>query len=100
MMYAEIGISAVLLVVLGTGGRAITARLRRVRRTRLSDRHGALQLQKTHGNRSAARAYPTSGSANSKGLRLAFERSHAKRVQRRREKREFQAWLDITSQPL
>jgi hypothetical protein len=100
MMYAEVGISAVLLVVLGSSGRAITARLRRIRRTRLPDRHAMLRLQKTHGKRSPAGTYPTGGSANSKGLRLAIERSHAKRVQRRRAKREFQAWLEITSQPL
>jgi len=100
MMYAEVGISAVLLVVLGGGGRAITARLRRSRRTRLPDRHAALRLQKAHGTHSAARAYPTIGSASSNGLRLAIERSHAKRVRRRRAKKEFQAWLQITSEPL
>ncbi|MUL77960.1 hypothetical protein [Mycolicibacterium sp. CBMA 226] len=98
MTYAELGISALLLVVvLGEAVRATASRLRRIRRARVSDRR---PVQKNHGTHSAPRDYRTDAPANSKGLRLAMERSHAKREQRRREKREFQAWLEITSEPL
>ncbi|MCX8559671.1 hypothetical protein OS122_02000 [Mycolicibacterium mucogenicum] len=99
MMYAELGFSAVLLVVLGGAGRAAAARLRRIRGTGGSGGRRE-PPRKTVGTHSAARDYPASGATNSKGLRLAIERSHARRVERRREKREFQAWLEITSQPL
>ena len=100
MMYAEYEMAAVLVLVVGAGVEVMATRLRRAHPTRLPDRKAAPPLSNTHGTRSAPMDYRTGSSAPPKGLRLARERSHARRLDRRRVKKEFQAWLEITSQPL
>lgn len=99
MMDAAYGLLALLLVTLAGAGCAMASRLRRIRPKRISA-EAAPPIAKTHRTHSAPRGYRTGASGGSTGLRLAIERSHAKREQKRRERKEFQAWLEITSEPL
>jgi hypothetical protein len=100
MMYAEYEMAAVLVLVVGAACEVTATHLRRAHPTRMPDRRAVPPLSKTHGTRSTPTDYRTGDSAPSNGLRLAMERSHARRMERRRVKMEFQAWLEITSQPL
>jgi len=100
MMYAEYEMAAVLVLLVGAGCEVMTTRLRRAHPAGMPDRKAAPPVSKTPGTRSAPTDYRTGSSAPPKGLRLAMERSHARRMERRRVKKEFQAWLEITSQPL
>ncbi|BBX86383.1 hypothetical protein MAUB_42560 [Mycolicibacterium aubagnense] len=100
MMYAQFAMLALLLVMLGAAGCAMVSRLLRIRPTRLSDQRAVPLISKPHRTRLAPRDYRTGASARLTGLRLAIERSHARRAQRRRKQKEFQAWLEITSEPL
>ncbi|RUP33600.1 MULTISPECIES: hypothetical protein [Mycolicibacterium] len=100
MTYAEYEMAAVLVLLVGAGCEVMVTRLRRAHPTPMPDRKAAPPISKTHGTRLSPTDYRTGSSASPKGLRLAMERSHAKRQERRRVKKEFQAWLEITSQPL
>jgi len=100
MMYAEYEMAAVLVLFVDAGCEVMATRLRRAHPARMPDRQAAPPLSKTHGTRSAPTDYRTGSSAPPKGLRLTMARSHARRMERRRVKKEFQAWLEITSQPL
>ena len=100
MMYAEFEVAALSVLLVGAGCEVVATNLRRAHPTWMPDRQAAPPISKAHGTRSTSRDYRAGGSVDAKGLRLAMERSHAKRAQRRREKREFQVWLDITSRPL
>ncbi|MFY9478776.1 MAG: hypothetical protein WAQ08_14120 [Aquabacterium sp.] len=100
MMYAEYEMAALVVLLVGAGCEVVATNLRRAHPTRMPDREAAPPISKIHGTHSLSRDYRAGGSVEAKGLRLAMDRSHAKRAQRRREKREFQIWLDITSRPL
>ena len=100
MMYAEYEMAALVVLMVGAGCEVVATNLRRAHPTRMPDRKAAPPISKTHGTHSALRNHWAGGSVEAKGLRLAMDRSHAKRAQRRREKREFQIWLDITSRPM
>ena len=110
MMTAAYGMLTTPLVVLVVAVYAMVSRWRRIRPTRLPKRLGRatsrppcieplrLQYDRT---RSVPRDYKTARSPiNAKGLRLFADRLQARRAQRRREQWEFQAWLEITSEPL
>ncbi|WP_155927775.1 hypothetical protein [Mycolicibacterium sp. CBMA 234] len=90
---------AALLAVLGIAGSVVVSRLRRVRRDRLPNQQSALPISRAHRTHSAPRDYKATPATSSTGMRLFIDRMHAERAQRRRERREFQAWLEITSEP-
>ncbi len=100
MMYAEYEVAAVLVLLVGAACEVTATHLRRAHPARLPDRKAAPPLSKAHGTRSVPTVYRTGDSPLSNGLRLAMERSHARRMERRRVKMEFEAWLEITSRPL
>ncbi|MUL45743.1 hypothetical protein FZI85_23645 [Mycobacterium sp. CBMA293] len=88
-----------LLAVLGVAGSVLVSRPRHVRRGRLPHQLSAPSISQIHGKRLAPMDYRSAASTNSKGMKLFIDRMHAERAQRRRERREFQAWLEITSEP-
>lgn len=100
MTYAEYEMAALVVLLVGAGCEVVATNLRRAHPTRMPDRKAAPPIAKTHGTHSVSRDYRSGGSVDAKVLRLSMEPSHDKRAQRRREKREFQAWLDITSRPM
>ena len=54
-----------------------------------------------HRTRFVPRNYRTAPSkTNSQGIQLCINRLHAKWAQKRREQKEFKAWLEITAKPL
>ncbi|GAB5894671.1 hypothetical protein OKHIL_04780 [Mycolicibacterium mageritense] len=98
MLNAAYGIVAVLLAAFVIARRTLVRRARPARSQEVTHRSDAEPSQHL-GIGGPRPNYRTSPSTISKGMRVFVSRLHAERAQRRLEQREFQTWLEITSEP-